>query len=76
MKIFLQHKCTLLYFIGTGTWTQFSREARDFTSYDQAVDFAMKHELTDVQVVLKFADQPYNICLPFQQTISPSPLQL
>lgn len=55
-----------------GQWTKSSNEAVDFPNYDRAIDFAVQHALADVQVVLKFADNPYNICLPFQ--VLPGPL--
>jgi hypothetical protein len=76
MKIFLQHKETSFYLTRNAEWTGLSREAIDFFNYDLAVDFAAKHGLTEVQVVLKFPDQPYHICLPFQRNAPPSSIQI
>jgi len=69
MKIFLQNKKTRLYLMSAGKWTQFSTEALDFPNYDKAIEFALAHRLSKVHVVLKFADHPYNICLPFQKQL-------
>jgi hypothetical protein len=76
MKIFLQHKSTMLYLASGDKWTKTSAEAVDFSNYDKAIDFAIKNQLSDLQVVLKFADQPYNICLPFQKSLPPASLQI
>ncbi|MDB6121184.1 MAG: hypothetical protein JWQ71_177 [Pedosphaera sp.] len=76
MKIFLQHKQTSFYFTKAAKWTRLSEDAIDFSNYDQAVDFASEHGLTDVQVVLKFKDQPYHICLPFQKDTPRSSIQI
>jgi len=65
MKILLQQKHTHLYFVEDCVWTKASSEARDFTGYDQAIAFAKDHKLANVQIVLKFADHPYDIRLPF-----------
>jgi hypothetical protein len=65
MKIFLQDKRTQLYLMGLGQWTKTSAEAIDFTNSDQAIEFALRHGLSGTQVVLKFPDHPYQICLPF-----------
>ncbi|MDB6066587.1 MAG: hypothetical protein JWR26_2795 [Pedosphaera sp.] len=65
MKIILQHKHTHMYFVDDSGWTKAPSEARDFIGYDQAIAFAKEHRLSDVQIVLKFADHPYDIRLPF-----------
>ena len=76
MKIFLQHKRTMLYLTGGGNWSKTTTEAVDFANYELAIDFAMKKQLSGLQVVLKFPDQPYNICLPFQKVLPPTSLQI
>ncbi|MDB6111055.1 MAG: hypothetical protein JWR69_2805 [Pedosphaera sp.] len=65
MKIFLQDQRTQLYWMGLGQWTKTSGEAVDFINSDKAIEFALRHGLSGTQVVLKFPDQPYHICLPF-----------
>ncbi len=69
MKIFLQHKLTSLYFASNGQWSKKSDDALDFPNYDKAIEFAIEHKLPNVQVVLKFADHPYNIRLPFRKKL-------
>jgi hypothetical protein len=66
----------MLYLAGGGHWTRTSAEAVDFSNYEKAIDFAIKNQLSDLQVVLKFPDQPYNICLPFQKVPPPTSLQI
>jgi hypothetical protein len=70
MKIFLQHKRSLLYVAGTDAWARSSDEALDFPNYDIAVAFASQHDISNVQVVLKFLDYPYNIILPFRKELA------
>jgi hypothetical protein len=67
MKIFLQDKRTQQYFMSGGKWAQSSNEALDFPNSDKAIEYALRHELSEVHVVLKFPDHPYHICLPLQQ---------
>jgi hypothetical protein len=65
MKIFLQDQRTQLYWMGLGQWTKTSAEAVDFMNSDKAIEFALRNDLSSTQVVLKFPDHPYHICLPF-----------
>jgi hypothetical protein len=69
MKIFLQHKHTSLYFVSNGQWSKKSDAALDFPNYDRAIEFAIEHKLPNVHVILKFADHPYNIRLPFRKKL-------
>jgi hypothetical protein len=70
MKIFLQDKRTGFYVAGGNEWSESSSEAFDFPNYDKAVAFAVEYGLPRVQVVLKFQDQPYRICLPFRRQLA------
>ena len=70
MKIFLQDKRTGRYFVRGDDWSESSEEALDFPNYDKAVAFAVQHGLSHVQVVLKFQDHPYRICLPFRRQLA------
>src|SRR5581483_3122590 len=72
MKIFLQDKRTERYFSQGDQWAEFSTDALDFPNYDKAVEFALRHGLSGVQVVLKFPDHPYRICLPFRRGLAAS----
>lgn len=75
MKIFLQHKHTSLYFLSKGRWSKNSVDALDFPNYDKAIEFALENKLPNVHIVLKFADYPYNIRLPFRKKL-PQPASL
>ena len=64
MRIVLQQKQTGLYFKDVGAWVPSSTEAMDFVSSTAAIDFCTNNRLTDVQLVLKFEEQQYDIVLP------------
>jgi hypothetical protein len=64
MRILLQQKETGLYFKDVGSWTRLNGEAMDFVSSTAAIDFCAVNKLTDVQLVLKFDEQKYDIVLP------------
>jgi hypothetical protein len=64
MRILLQKIATGLYFKDVGSWTRASLEAMDFVSSTAAIDFCAVNSLADVQVVLKFDEQKYDIVLP------------
>ena len=64
MRIVLQQKETGLYFKDIEAWVRTSSEAMDFVSSTAAIDFCVLNKLTDVQLVLKFEEQKYDIVLP------------
>jgi hypothetical protein len=64
MRILLQQKNTGLYFKDLDSWTRASLEAMDFVSSTAAIDFCAVNKLAEVQVVLKFDEQKYDIVLP------------
>ncbi len=64
MRILLQQKDTGLYFKDVDSWTRASLEAMDFVSSTAAIDFCTVNKLAEVQVVLKFDEQKYDIVLP------------
>ena len=64
MRIVLQQKESGLYFKDVAAWVRTSAEAMDFVSSTAAIDFCVLNKLTDVQVVLKFDEQKYDIVLP------------
>jgi hypothetical protein len=64
MRILLQKKETGLYLKDVGSWTRASVEAMNFVSSSAAIDFCTVNTLTEVQVVLKFDEQQYDIVLP------------
>ena len=64
MRILLQQKETGLYFKDIDSWTRESSGAMDFLSSTAAIDFCVLNKITDVQLVLKFDEQKYDIVLP------------
>lgn len=66
MRILLQQKETGFYFRDVGSWVRDTSEAMDFVSSSAAIDFCVTNKLADMQLVLKFADQNYDIVLPVQ----------
>ncbi len=64
MRILLQHRDTGLYFADIDSWIADPAEAMDFVSSTQALEFCALNKLDMVQIVLKFADEKYEIVLP------------
>lgn len=64
MRILLQQKESGLYFKDVGVWTRQPADAMDFMSSTAAVDFCTLNRISDVQLVLKFEEQHYDIVLP------------
>ena len=72
MRILLQHKQTGLYFKDIESWARTSSEAMDFISSTAAIDFCVLNKLNDVQLVLKFEEQKFDIVMPMEQ---PQPIR-
>ncbi len=64
MRILLQQKDTGLYFKDIDSWSRTSADALDFVSSTAAIDFCAVNKLSDIQLVLKFDEQKYDIVLP------------
>jgi len=64
MRILLQQKKSGLYLKEAGDWTSDATEAIDFLSSTRAIDFCVANRVSDVQLVLKFEEQLYDIVLP------------
>lgn len=64
MRILLQHKGTGLYFKDIEDWSRQSAEAMDFVSSTAAIEFCVANKISNVQLVLKFDEQKYDIVLP------------
>ncbi|HEY2083954.1 MAG TPA: hypothetical protein VGI88_14320 [Verrucomicrobiae bacterium] len=65
MRIILQQKETGLYFKDVGVWDPDPAQAMDFLSSTSAIDFCVANKISNVQIVLKFEEQRYDIVLPF-----------
>ena len=70
MRILLQQKDTGLYFKDIGSWTHDKFDAMDFLSSTAAIDFCVANNIPDVQMVLKFEEQRFDIVLPVLLTRS------
>lgn len=64
MKILLQHKTTGHYLKESGTWSADALQALSFLSATSAIDYCLAREISEVQIVLKFQEQHYDIVLP------------
>jgi len=64
MRILLQDVNTKLYFTLLGIWTVTPDQAHDFRHSDYAFEFARKHELRNVQLVVKFVDSGWEQIVP------------
>lgn len=64
MRILLQQKNTGLYFKEIGEWVTDAGSATDFLSSTKAMAFCASHKISDVQLVLKFDEQHYDIVVP------------
>lgn len=64
MRILLQQKNTGLYLKEPGFWVPNAADATDFLSSTKALAFCAANKITDVQLVLKFKEQHYDIVLP------------
>ena len=67
MRILLQHKQTGLYFKDIDSWVRSGSEGKDFVSSTAAIEFCVANRLTDLQLVLKFQEQQYDIVLPVER---------
>lgn len=68
MKALLQQVGTGLYFQGQGQWTLDHGQAFDFKSSVAARTYCMRQGLNDVQIILKFEVDKYDIVLPARHT--------
>jgi len=66
MRILLQHKQTGEYFSDIDSWVKSSSDAMDFISSTAAIEFCVTNKLNEVQLVLKFDEQKYDIVMPLQ----------
>lgn len=64
MKVLLQHKESGLYLKEVGFTTSSAADAMDFLSSTQAIEFCSAHKIIDMQIVLRFHEQHFDIVLP------------
>lgn len=70
MKALIQQLGTGLYFKDPASWTIDPDQAFDFTSSANAWSYCTSLELDDVQIVLKFDPDKYDIILPAKAPMS------
>jgi hypothetical protein len=68
MKVLLQNLNTKLFFRKPSGWTEDIEKARDFPNSLNAINFCNLNGLKDVQVLLKFKQQRYDVALPVLHT--------
>ena len=56
MKIFLRQTRSRLFFRSMGVWTVYSQWAFDFQNSQRAAEFAAKHGIDGVLLVVQFQD--------------------
>jgi hypothetical protein len=64
MRIILQNRESAFYFKAVNEWTADAGCALDFKNLIYAVDFVRMARLTNLDVVLYFGDERYNMRLP------------
>jgi hypothetical protein len=64
MKVLLQNKLTGSFLKELNSWTDDPNEALQFKTSSSALNFSLRHCLSDIQIVLKFKNPRYDILLP------------
>lgn len=64
MKALLQQTKTGLYFLNLDQWTPDHMAAYDFKSSVIARSYCFRHKIAEVQIILKFDVDKYDIILP------------
>jgi hypothetical protein len=64
VKILVQNCRTHLYLVSLMEWTPNPEKARNFANSEQALAFCTEHRLPEVQIVLKFDCEKYDISVP------------
>ena len=64
MKVLVQNPFTLSYFQDMERWTAKPEQALVFQNTQSAIQFCREHDLSDMQVVLKFPDDKFDVEVP------------
>jgi hypothetical protein len=67
MRILIQNCFTHLYLKATAEWTTDPETARNFPSSEKAMVFCAEHRLPEVQIVLKFESDRYDLNFPITE---------
>jgi len=64
MKVLLQNKSTGSFLKDLNSWTNDPNEALQFKNSSSALNFSLRHCLSDIHIILKFKNPRYDILLP------------
>jgi len=64
MKVLIQNPLTLSYFENEQRWTHDPESALDFKDSRSAVRYCSEHDLLDMEIVLKFPQERYDVHMP------------
>jgi hypothetical protein len=64
MKVLIQNPLTLSYFETDHKWTHDVDAALDFKDSRSAVRYCSEHDLLDMEIVLKFPQDRYDVHMP------------
>jgi len=67
MKVVIQSTRTLHFLRDDCSWATCAAEASAFSSSIKALDFCVRHKLTDVQIVLHFENASPDVILPVEE---------
>jgi hypothetical protein len=70
MQVYLQRGVNGDFFQSPGHWTPFQTHGLDFATMQSAIDFARATQMTDVQIVVLFANGVQKFVLPLQEQIN------
>lgn len=68
MRVLVQNPLTLSYYLAPGMWTRDPEDACAFSNSQEAINFCVEQRLFNLQIVLKFPDDRYDIELPILVT--------
>jgi hypothetical protein len=68
MRVLVQNPLTLSYYLAPGKWTRDCSLAHAFSTSQEAINFCVEQGLHNLQIVLKFPDDRYDIELPILST--------
>lgn len=64
MKVLIQNPLTLSYLQEIGTWTSDEEKAYSFRDSRSAIQFCLRNDMEDMQVLLKGGDDRFDMQVP------------
>ncbi|MGV3774369.1 MAG: hypothetical protein ACO1QB_15820 [Verrucomicrobiales bacterium] len=68
MRVIIQNCSTLKYLTQDLSWVEVDSEAAEFRTTTQALDCCTRHQLEDVQIVMKFQQKEFDVHLPLRRS--------